>query len=97
LSFESQLESLGATIAQAWRYPDHHAYTEKDLRAISELRGALPVVTTYKDFIRLPERWRETLQGEVLVLGIKLELLKGRNVWVDALSELAESARGRRA
>ncbi|HXT01558.1 MAG TPA: tetraacyldisaccharide 4'-kinase [Elusimicrobiota bacterium] len=97
LSFENQLESLGATIAQSWRYPDHHAYAEKELRAISELRGALPVVTTYKDFIRLPERWRETLTGEVLVLGIKLEILKGRNTWIDMLSELADKARKRRS
>jgi tetraacyldisaccharide 4'-kinase len=97
LSFESQLESLGATIAQAWRYPDHHPYSETELRSISELRGALPVVTTYKDFIRLPERWRETLAGEVLVLGIKLEILKGRNVWIDTLNELADGASKRRA
>ena len=34
-----------------------------------DLRGALPLVTTYKDFVRLPARWRETLTGEVLVLG----------------------------
>ncbi len=97
LSFETQLESLGATIAQAWRYPDHHAYTERELRSITELRGGLPVVTTYKDFVRLPERWRETLTGEVLVLGIKLDLLKGRNVWIDTLNALALKAEGARA
>ena len=97
LSFETGLEALGATIAQSWRYPDHHAYTEAEIRSIAELRGSLPVVTTYKDFIRLPERWRETLTGDVLVLGIKLDLLKGRNVWIDTLSELADSGRKRRA
>ena len=89
LSFESQLESLGAAIAQSWRFPDHHAYTESELRSIANLRGGLPIVTTYKDFVRLPERWRETLTGDVLVVGIKLDLLKGRNVWIDTLNALA--------
>jgi tetraacyldisaccharide 4'-kinase len=97
LSFETQLEALGATIAQSWRYPDHHAYTERELRSITELRGGLPVVTTYKDFVRLHERWRETLTGEVLVLGIKLDLLKGRNIWIDTLNELAVRAEAGRA
>ena len=92
LSFEASLESLGATLAQRWRYPDHHAYTEREIRAISDLRGGLPIVTTYKDFVRLPERWRETLAGEVLVLGIKLDLLKGRNHWIDTLNALADKA-----
>jgi tetraacyldisaccharide 4'-kinase len=97
LSFETQLESLGASIAQSWRFPDHHAYTERELRSISDLRGALPVVTTYKDFVRLPERWRETLTGEILVVGIKLDLLKGKNVWIDTLNNLAElSKEGRK-
>jgi tetraacyldisaccharide 4'-kinase len=96
LSFEGQLESLGATVAQSWRYPDHHAYAESELRSIADLRGDLPVVTTYKDLSRLPERWRETLAGDVLVLGIKLELLKGRNVWIDTLNALALKASGDR-
>jgi len=97
LSFETQLEALGATIAQSWRYPDHHAYTERELRSIAELRGDLPVATTYKDFVRLPARWRETLTGDVLVLGIKLELLKGRNIWIDTLNSLALKAEEGRA
>jgi tetraacyldisaccharide 4'-kinase len=97
LSFETQLETLGATIAQTWRFPDHHAYTERELRSITELRGGLPVVTTYKDFVRLPDGWREILTGDVLVLGIKLDLLKGRNIWIDTLTALAEKAGGRRA
>ena len=96
LSFETSLESLGATLAQRWRFPDHHVYTEKEIRAIADLRGGLPLVTTYKDFVRLPDRWRETLTGEILVLGIKLDLLKGRNVWIDTLNELALKAARKR-
>ena len=97
LSFESSLESLGATLAQRWRYPDHHAYSERELRSISDLRGGLPVVTTFKDFVRLPERWRELLTGEVLVLGIRLEIIKGRDLWIGALETLARDSAGARA
>ena len=93
-AFEGQLEALGAGVEQAWRYPDHHAFTEDELRSIERLRGGLPLVTTFKDYVRLPSRWRELLTGEVLVLGIKLELLKGRNLWLDALEKLAKG-RGR--
>ncbi len=93
LSFEAQLEALGITVAQSWRYPDHHPYSSRELKAIEDLRGGLPLVTTHKDFVRLPEDWRELLGGEVLVLGIKLELLKGRNSWIDRLEELAGGRR----
>ncbi len=92
LSFESTLEELGATLAQTWRYPDHHAYTERELKSLEDLRGGLTVVTTFKDFVRLPSRWREILSGELLVLGIKLDILKGRNHWIDTLDALAKSA-----
>lgn len=93
LSFETQLEALGAGIAQSWRYPDHHPYSSRELKSIEDLRGGLPLVTTHKDFVRLPEDWRTRLTGEVFVLGIKLELLRGRNVWTEALMELAEGKR----
>ena len=89
LSFEMNLEGLGIQVAQSWRYPDHHPYTGRELKSIEDLRGGLPVVTTHKDFVRLPPDWRERLAGEVYVLGIKLELLKGRNAWIDMLDELA--------
>jgi tetraacyldisaccharide 4'-kinase len=93
LSFETQLEGLGVKVAQSWRYPDHHPYSSRELRSIEDLRGGLPLVTTHKDFVRLPEDWRERLSGEVFVLGIKLELLKGRNAWIDMLEQLAGGKR----
>ena len=93
LSFETSLETLGAKVAQSWRYPDHHPYTSRELKSIEDLRGGLPLVTTHKDFVRLPADWRERLGGEVFVLGIKLELVKGRNAWIDMLEELAGGKR----
>ena len=91
-SFESQLTALGATLAQRWRYPDHHPYTLAEIRAVDRLRRGLPVLTTFKDFTRLPEGWRDALSGEVLCLGIKIEILDGRGAWIEALSRLAPAA-----
>lgn len=93
LSFEAHLEAIGATVAQSWRYPDHHPYSVRELKSIEDLRGGLPLVTTHKDFVRLPADWRERLKGEVFVLGIKLELLRGRNAWIDMLERVAGGKR----
>lgn len=95
LSFETTLESLGASLAQSWRYPDHHPYTLRELQSMENLRDGLPLVTTHKDFVRLPHDWRNRLSGEVLVLAVKLELLKGRNIWIDTLEALAAKRKRR--
>jgi tetraacyldisaccharide 4'-kinase len=92
LSFESGLESLGVAVNQRWRYPDHHAFTERELRSAEDLRGGLPVVTTLKDFARFPDHWEKLLTGETYVLGVKLDIIKGRNVWMETLDRLAKAA-----
>lgn len=89
LAFETTLAKLGASVIQSWRYPDHHPYTAQEIKSIENLRGGLTLVTTHKDFVRLPNDWRNRLAGEILVLAIKLEMLKGRNIWIDTLEALA--------
>ncbi len=93
-SFETQLERIGAVVEQRWRYPDHHAYKLKELRAIEKLRDGRPLVTTFKDVTKLPKGWRDELGGEVYALGIKLDIIKGRNVWIDSLLTLAGETGG---
>ncbi|MBI3553645.1 MAG: tetraacyldisaccharide 4'-kinase [Elusimicrobia bacterium] len=92
VQFEEQLASIGAKVAQRWRYPDHHAYRARELRSLEAVRHGLPVVTTFKDFIRFPKDWQRLLADEVLVLSIKLEILKGRNIWIDSLLNIAGDA-----
>lgn len=88
-SFEEQLTRIGAGIAQQWRYPDHHPFTESEMRAIENLRQDHPVVTTVKDYTRFPPGWGELLTGDVFVLGIKLDILRGKNIWIETLVHLA--------
>ena len=92
--FEAMLQRLGADLAHRWRFPDHHPFTLAELRSIQNARlgraggdeNKLPaLVTTFKDAPRLPEGWEKILTGSVLALGIKLEILKGKNAWNDAL------------
>jgi tetraacyldisaccharide 4'-kinase len=89
LQFENQLTEMGAKIVQKWRYPDHHPYRPRELRAIDQVSHGMSLVTTFKDFIRFPKDWPSLLKGDVFVLSIKLDILKGRNVWIDSLLELA--------
>jgi tetraacyldisaccharide 4'-kinase len=83
--FEGDLRRLGAEISQAWRYPDHHPFTLEELRAVEDLRAGATVVTTLKDFPRLPAGWRDVLSGDVLALEVRLELRTGREFWEAAL------------
>ncbi|MFA6092964.1 MAG: tetraacyldisaccharide 4'-kinase [Elusimicrobiota bacterium] len=83
--FEDELRRLGAHLEQVWRFPDHHPFTEQELRSIENVRNGIPVVTTLKDFPRLGGNWREILSGEVLALTVKMEITEGREHWEEAL------------
>ena len=90
--FESCLERNGLTVAQRWRYPDHHRYDSAELGSISHLLGALPLITTYKDLVRFPPDWHQSLSGQVFVLSIKLDIIKGAEVWNETLQRLGGAA-----
>ncbi|MES1198700.1 MAG: tetraacyldisaccharide 4'-kinase [Pseudomonadota bacterium] len=58
--FFDTLAELGADLEEAVPYPDHHVFTESDfdwLLEMAEQRGAT-LITTEKDFARLPPPWR---------------------------------------
>lgn len=84
-SFEDSLKALGAELRQAWRFPDHHPFTLAELRSIANASAGAPVVTTFKDVPRLPPGWESALAGEVLVLGVRLEITSGAELWEAAL------------
>lgn len=88
-SFEAQLEGAGVLLSQRWRYRDHHRFTLAELETAERLRGGRPVVTTFKDLARFPAGWEGALAGETYALAVKLEILKGRNIWTDRLVALA--------
>ena len=71
-SFEDSLVRLKAVPAQVWRYPDHHQFTRAELAAIQATRGGLPLITTYKDFVRFPSDWPGILKSEDFILSVEI-------------------------
>lgn len=69
--FES-LKEKGIVIQEALPFPDHYYFTEKDLERLKNKSHncGLPLVTTQKDFVRLPSK----MQKEVLYVPLSLTL-----------------------
>ncbi|MBI4387109.1 MAG: tetraacyldisaccharide 4'-kinase [Elusimicrobia bacterium] len=89
-TFEGDLRRLGAKLRQVWRYPDHHVYSMQEMRSIDRVRGNMPVVTTLKDVPRLPMGWQQAISGEVLALAIRLDFIRGREIWESTFLKLKE-------
>lgn len=69
-----QLQGQGIEVAKAIAYPDHHPYTMRDAEHIWRVAGAMPIVTTEKDAIKLvavidPDRLQVLKQKLVLESG----------------------------
>jgi len=87
-SFERTLKELGAHVAAAARFPDHHPYSEADLRAVSQRvdrEGLAGVVTTEKDAVKIPAPWLAGVR--CCVLEVDLRFLSGQ----DGLESLIRS------
>lgn len=58
---ERALAAAGCHLADFWPFPDHHAYDEATLARLSDRAAQFGagLVTTEKDWARLPAAWRE--------------------------------------
>lgn len=57
-SFEQTLNDIGAVITESLRFPDHHDYTEEEIRDVmhqAEEQGAEAIIITDKDAVKIPE------------------------------------------
>lgn len=66
--FKETLEENGFKLAAFLPYPDHYTYTEPDMQALFERAGASALITTEKDFMRIPANYK----GGIHVLKIEL-------------------------
>ena len=73
--FFTSVAGLGAVLAARLPFPDHHRYTERDARRLTQLAAGLGarLVTTAKDFVKLPE----ALRAATAVVTVRL-------LWEDA-------------
>jgi tetraacyldisaccharide 4'-kinase len=90
LGFHRTLAMLGAVLATARTFPDHHPYSPADLASVERAArgvGAESIVTTEKDAIRIPAG---AALLPILVLRVDLEIIEG----ADALERLLMRAGG---
>ncbi|MCC6720223.1 MAG: tetraacyldisaccharide 4'-kinase [Acetobacteraceae bacterium] len=66
--FRETLEAAGGDVRRLHDFPDHHAYTEAELRPILAAAGDATVVTTPKDMIRVPP----ALRAAIVAVGVRL-------------------------
>ena len=74
-SFEKIISNLDINIKKSWIFPDHYKYTLNDIIAIENLRNNLPIITTYKDFVKLPWGWEKIIKKDFYVLSIKISFM----------------------
>lgn len=64
VKFRETLEACGARVEGWAAFPDHHPYETDDLREIADAAEKLgvPLITTAKDYVRLPAAFRARVQ-----------------------------------
>jgi tetraacyldisaccharide 4'-kinase len=87
--FEGELKRRGANLLHAFRFADHHRYTQQELiNLVNEARalGAEAIITTEKDAVRMPElsRW----DVPVYFLRVDIEILSGEEDFHDCISRI---------
>lgn len=78
LVFQETLADLGAVLKGYRDFPDHHAFTEAELKKLvnqAETSGTVALITTAKDWARLGERWDAALP--LWVLDVEAKLTQG--------------------
>jgi tetraacyldisaccharide 4'-kinase len=94
-SFARTLTGLGVAGTESAAFPDHHPYTEADLRSVRDrvAAGALDgIVTTEKDAVKIPAAWLG--ETRCLVLEIDLDFVSGENDIERLLRERTAARRG---
>ncbi|MBQ8784836.1 MAG: tetraacyldisaccharide 4'-kinase [Alphaproteobacteria bacterium] len=69
--FYNSLQELGANVIKTFDFPDHHFYSEKELKELIDMawKEDADLITTAKDFVKIPQ----DLQHHFKVLEIEIE------------------------
>ena len=70
--FFAGIETIGGQIAKRLSFADHHPYSQQDLAQIQEdaQRHGAEMITTHKDWMRLPADWR----ARVTMLAVSVDM-----------------------
>jgi len=72
--FKATLESLGCVLKTFKVFPDHHPYTDDDMKSLLSTAGSFPLVTTLKDYMRIPNSYK----SQVHIVAVNLDVDKKR-------------------
>lgn len=93
-SFENLLRKLGAKVDVYQRFTDHHRFHEREIRQFVERclrRDVHYIITTEKDFVRLPPM--AVTDVPFLFLRVEIEILRGRETFEKMVNLIAEPRR----
>ena len=94
--FES-VEAAGGNVVRQMSFADHHPYSGHDLSVIqqeAQRRGA-ELITTHKDWMRLPPEWREYVH--VMRASIEIEDARGLLDFIETELKAKAPSSGKRA
>jgi tetraacyldisaccharide 4'-kinase len=77
--FRSSAQKLGWTIVDHVSFPDHHLFTDDELRSILGRAAGLPVIVTEKDWVKLPLWFTE--MDQIAALRIEMVLDNEEAFW----------------
>ncbi len=93
-SFENLLRKLGAKVDVYQRFTDHHRFKEREIHQFIERcirRDTHYIITTEKDFVRLPPM--PVPDVPFCFLRVEIEILRGREVFEKMVNLIAEPRR----
>lgn len=71
--FRGTVEKFGWIVVAHYSFPDHHRFTDKELRSILDRAAGLPVVVTEKDWVKVPAWFKELDQVAALRIEMVLD------------------------
>ncbi len=75
--FRTTAEELGWRVLRHTIYPDHHVFSDHELREVVEQFSDVPIIVTEKDWVKLPEWFRNLDQVSALRIGTVMDEIEG--------------------
>lgn len=91
--FENMVSSLGASAAESFRFPDHHRYSQAEIKRIKRIageKGIESIITTQKDAMRLEGMCDSDI--DFLALFVELKITRGKEILEEKLRSILEKA-----
>jgi tetraacyldisaccharide 4'-kinase len=88
-SFEDGLKRLGAKVELSRQFADHHRFTEREIAGFLKRCGARAldaVITTEKDYVRLPRL--PSPEVPIYFLRVEIEILSGAESWQSCVDRI---------